>query len=58
MLTFGWLRKWGQWNAQKVNDISYLNHLIQKNPNIANKDWLLEITNDYLEKNKKLKIAR
>ncbi|MBP9095250.1 MAG: hypothetical protein KBG21_01495 [Ignavibacteria bacterium] len=45
-------------SRKKVNDISYLNHLIQKNPNIANKDWLLEITNDYLEKNKKLKIAR
>lgn len=45
-------------SRKKVNDISYLNHLIQKNPNIANKDWLLEITNDYLEKNKKLKMAR
>ena len=45
-------------NKNKVNDIAYLNHLIQKNPNIANKEWLLEITNDYLEKNKKIKIAR
>jgi hypothetical protein len=42
----------------KYKDISYLNHLIQKNPNIANKDWLLEITNDYLERNKNIRVAR
>lgn len=43
---------------KKYNEISYANHLIHKNSKIANKDWLLEITNDYLEKNKKVRIAR
>jgi hypothetical protein len=41
----------------KYDEISYLNHTIQKNQMISNKEWLLEITNNYLEKNKKIKIA-